>query len=192
LLKAANRLEGLDVRRSRETYLDALTAALFAGRLSKGVSALEGARAARAAPRPADPPRASDLLLDGLALLITDGYAAGTPVVQQALSALRAESVAIDERLRWSWLAGGAAGFIWDYDSWDMVTAGQVQVARDAGALTVLPLTLNARAGVQLVARELTAGGAWAGQVEAVADATDNCDVPNVALAVAAFRGREE
>jgi DNA-binding CsgD family transcriptional regulator len=191
LLKAANRLEGLDVRRSRETYLDALTAALFAGRLSKGVSALEVARAARAAPRPAEPPRASDLLLDGLALLVTDGYAAGTPVVQQALNAFHGGSVPIDERLRWSWLAGGAAGFIWDYDNWDVITAGQVQVARDTGALTVLPLTLHARAGVHLFAGELTAAVSLVDQGEAVADATDNRGVPHSALGVAAFRGCE-
>src|SRR5207302_2156463 len=86
LLKAAQRLERFDVRRARETYLDALTAAMFAGRLSSGASARDVARAARSAPRSSESPRASDLLLDGLALLITEEYASGTPVLQQALS----------------------------------------------------------------------------------------------------------
>jgi DNA-binding CsgD family transcriptional regulator len=191
LLKAAQRLEGLDVRRARETYLDALTAAMFAGRLATGASAREVATAARSAPRPPESPRASDLLLDGLALLITDGYASGTPVLQQALSAFGGEAVGTEERLRWSWLAGRAAGFIWDYDSWDVLTARQVQVARDAGALTVLPLTLSTRGGVHLFAGELAVAASLVEQVAAVADATDNRTVPYAALAVAAFRGRE-
>jgi DNA-binding CsgD family transcriptional regulator len=191
LLQAAQRLEALDVRRARETYLDALTAAMFAGRLATGASAREVAWAARAAPRPPEPSRASDLLLDGLALMITDGYASGIPVLQQALSAFRSEAVGTEERLRWSWLAGQIALCIWDYDSCDVLTARQIQVARDAGALTVLPLTLSARGGVHLFAGELGVADSLVEQVEAVADATDNRTVPYAALAVAAFRGRE-
>ncbi|HVS44335.1 MAG TPA: LuxR C-terminal-related transcriptional regulator [Candidatus Dormibacteraeota bacterium] len=192
LLTAAGRLAGLDVRRSRETYLDALTAALFAGRLAKGPSTREVAAAVRAAPRPAGPPRASDLLLDGLALLITDGYAAGTPVVQRAVQAFRGGSAAIDERLRWSWVAGRAAAFIWDFDNWDALTADQLQVARDAGALTVLPLALSTRGGVHLFAGELSAAASLVDQITAVADATDNRTVPYGGLVLAALRGRED
>jgi DNA-binding CsgD family transcriptional regulator len=179
------------LRRARDTYLDALAAALFAGRLARGTSARQVARAARSAPRPPGHPRASDLLLDGLALLITDGYASGTPVLQQALGAFRSEAEGTEERLRWSWLAGRAAGFIWDYDSWDMLTARQVQVARDAGALSVLPLALNARTAVEVFAGELAEAASQVAQVEAVADATGNRTVPSAAFAVAAFRGRE-
>ena len=179
------------MRWARETYLDALTAALFAGRLALGGSAREVARAARSAPRLAESPRASDLLLDGLALLITEEHASGTRVLQQALSAFRGEAVGVEERLRWSWLAGRAAGFIWDYDSWDVLTARQVQVARDTGALNVLPLTLSTRAGVHLFAGELAMAASRVEEVEAVADAIDNRTVPYAALAVAAFRGRE-
>ncbi|HEY1634757.1 MAG TPA: LuxR C-terminal-related transcriptional regulator [Acidimicrobiales bacterium] len=192
LLKAAQRLERLDVRRARETYLDALTAALFAGRLARGASAREVARAARSAPRPPGSPRASDLLLDGLALLITEGYATGIPVLQQALSAFQSEDVGTEERLRWSWLAGQIALCIWDYDSCDVLTARQIQVARDAGALTVLPLTLSTRGGVHLFAGELAVAASLVVQVEAMADATDNRTVPYAEVAVAAFRGRED
>jgi hypothetical protein len=81
LLKAAKRLEPLDVRLTREIYLDALTAALFAGRLGGAGDARQVAAAARAAPPSARPPQAADLLLDGLALLITEGHAAGTPIL---------------------------------------------------------------------------------------------------------------
>ena len=92
LLAAAKRLEPLDGRLAREIYLDALNAALFAGRLGGEADARQVAAAARAAPRPATPPRAADLLLDGLAVLITDGHAAGTPIVRKALSAFHGDA----------------------------------------------------------------------------------------------------
>ena len=89
LLKAARQFEPLDPRLARETYLDALGAALFAGRLACGGGVREVAEAARLAPPPPQPPRGPDLLLDGLALLITEGYPAGVPVLRRALSAFR-------------------------------------------------------------------------------------------------------
>ena len=191
LLTAADRLEGLDVKKARETYLDALTAALFAGRLSKGVNTVEVARAAQSS-RPSDgPPSAADLLLDGLALLITDGPAVGTPVLKGALSRFRSDDVSAAERVRWLWLAGRAAGFIWDYDNWDLLTARQVQVARDSGALTVLPLSLSTRAGVHLFRGELALASSLVEQVESVADVIDSRTVANAAVVVATFRGRE-
>jgi hypothetical protein len=79
LLAAARRLEPLDATLARETYLDALSAALFVGHLSSGVGVLGVAEAARAAPPPPQPPRPADPLLDGLALLLTEGYTAAAP-----------------------------------------------------------------------------------------------------------------
>src|SRR5262249_32017718 len=81
LLKAARQFEPLDPGLAREIYLEALFAALFAGRLALGGGVREVAAAARAAPPALKPPRASDLLLDGLALMITEGYPAGAPIL---------------------------------------------------------------------------------------------------------------
>src|SRR5580700_3169548 len=101
LLKAAKRLEPLDQGLARETYLEALTAVYFPGRLAPGESVLETARAARAAPRSSQPPRASDLLLNGLTLLITEGYAAGAPTLRRAVNAFRGEDMSQGEGRRW-------------------------------------------------------------------------------------------
>ena len=103
LLKAARRLEPLDPGLARETYLDAWQAALFAGHLAGGGDLEEVSRAARALPPPERPPRAADLLLDGLALLITDGPAAAAPALREAISAFADPDVHVAERLRWSW-----------------------------------------------------------------------------------------
>jgi DNA-binding CsgD family transcriptional regulator len=191
MLKAASRLERVDERLALETYLDALIAALFAGRLAVDANAYVVATAARAAPRSGEPPRASELLLDGLALLITDGYASGTAVLKQAISAFRDGDVGPDERLRWSWAAGASAGLVWDHESWDVLTARAEQFARQVGALTVLPITLSTRAGVRVLTGDVAGAGFLVDQVQVVTDASDNQRLPNAALFVAAFRGEE-
>src|SRR6478672_3349737 len=153
MLKAASRLERVDLRLAYETYLDAMIAALFAGRLAVDAGPRVVASAARAALRTGDTVRAPDLLLDGLSRLVTDGWQAGTPVLKEAIETFRADDdVGVDEQLRWSWAAGGAAGVIWDYENWDILTAREERLARDAGALAVLPITLSIRAGVRALA----------------------------------------
>jgi DNA-binding CsgD family transcriptional regulator len=191
LLKAARQLERLDVRRARETYLDALTAAISAGRRATDASADVVARAALESRSCGESQRAPELLLDGLALLVTNGYASGTPVLKEALRAFRADDLGREERLRWSWLAGRAAALIWDYDSWDVLTARQIRAARDAGALTVLPLSLGTRAALHLFAGELALAASVVEQLEQVADAIGNRPASYSALTVAAFAGRE-
>ena len=63
---------------------------------------LEVARAALQAPRVSDEPRAVDLLVDGLAVRFTDGYAASAPALKRALTALREEGEQEGVSVRWS------------------------------------------------------------------------------------------
>ena len=190
LLKAAREFEPVDPRLARETYLDALAAAISAGRLALGGGMREVAEAARAAPPPG-PPRGPDLLLDGLALLVTEGYPAGAPVLRQAVSAFRGPDVSAEEGLRWLWLASRAAWMVWDYPSWDVLSDRQVTLARDAGALFALPLAFNMRAGVHLFAGEFTEAASMVAQAESVIEVTGSSLAPYGALALAVFRGRE-
>jgi DNA-binding CsgD family transcriptional regulator/tetratricopeptide (TPR) repeat protein len=192
LLSAARELDSVDRSLARATYLDALTAALFAGRLEIGSSARDVARAALAAGSSPQPPRAWDLLLDGLALEITDGPSVATPVLKQAVGAFRDEEIATKDVMRWLWLAGRAAGFIWDYDGWDALTARQLTAARGVGALAVLPLTLSTRATVHLFAGELAHAASLFEESADLAAATGSRTVPYGALALAAFRGHED
>ncbi|MDT5143834.1 MAG: hypothetical protein QOI79_3197, partial [Mycobacterium sp.] len=155
LLKAAKRLEPLDQQLARETYLDALTAVFFPGILASDESVLETARAARAAPTSSRPPRASDLLLDGLGLLITEGYAAGTPTLRTAVNAFRDEDISRGEGRRWLPLASRLAAFLWDDEAWEVLSARFVRLARDAGALSMLPLALATHSAARLFAGEV-------------------------------------
>ncbi len=147
LLAAARQFEPLDLALAGETYLEAVSAALLAGRrATDGGGLLAAAQAAQAA-RPSRRPRPPDLLLDGFALLITDGYPAAAPLLKLAVSAFTDQHLSARDGLRWLWLAGHAAGLLWDYESWDLLSARFVQLGRDTGALTVLPMALTTRAG---------------------------------------------
>jgi DNA-binding CsgD family transcriptional regulator len=193
LLAAAKRLEVLDIGLARQIHLDALTAALFAGRLAGACDARHVAISARAAPPFPGPSRGADLLLDGLAALITEGSSAGTPILRTAIEAFARDRIGTEEGLRWLWLAGRAAAFIWDYDSWDSLTRRQIRVARDLGALAHLPLALSTHIGVQLFAGETRAAAALIAESDTLADATSGWSVPPYgALVLAAFRGLDE
>jgi DNA-binding CsgD family transcriptional regulator len=191
LLKAAKRLEPLDARLARETYLEALTAVLFPAHLAPGGRVLETARAARAAPASSQPSRASDLLLDGLALLITDGYAAGAPTLKRAVNAFRGEDMSRVEGGRWLWLASRVAAFLWDDEAWDAISDRFVQLARDTGALSVLPLALTTRTGLHLFAGRLGIAASLVDEVAAVNEATRSNLSAYAAMTLAAFQGRE-
>jgi DNA-binding CsgD family transcriptional regulator len=192
LLKAAKRLEPLDLRLARETYLEALTAVFFPGRLTSAEIVLETARAARAAPPWPQSPRAPDLLLDGLALLITDGYAAGVPMLRQAIEGFRDEEISLGDRGRWLWLASRAAAFLWDDENWDRLSARFVELARDAGALSVLPLALTIRMGMHLFAGRLAMASSLVDELAAVNEATGAGLVAYAPVTLAAAKGRED
>ena len=193
LLAAAKRVESLDTRLAREIYLDALTAAVFAGRLAGEFDARRVAREARAAPPSAPPARAADLLLDGLALLITEDLAAGIPTTRKALERFRNDDIGTADQLRWFWLAGRVAAFIWEYEAWDSLSSRHIRSAREVGALGELPLALVTRVGVHLFAGELRAAESLVAESDALAAVTDaRLFPPYGALGVAAIRGRED
>jgi DNA-binding CsgD family transcriptional regulator len=187
LLKAARRLERLDPRLARDTYLELISAALFAGPLATSGGLDEAGRAARAAPPPAETPRASDLLLDGLTTLITRGYAEGAPALRRALERFRGG----DQELRWMWLACHTAMDLWDDESWEVLSARFVDAARAAGALGVLPIALSSRAGAAMLAGRLDEASALVEELEALNRAIGSRLAPYGALSVAAWRGDE-
>jgi DNA-binding CsgD family transcriptional regulator len=190
LLSAAKRLEPLDIGLARVTYLEALSAAISAGRLGAPDGVRRTADAARRAPPSLEPARAPDLLLDGLAVLHTEGYAAGTPMLKRALRAFRGDELSSKDGIRWLWLACRTAMDLWDDESWFVLSARQIQLARDAGALTVLPLALNLRAGIRLFAGDFAAAETLSEEADAVSDALANPHVPHAPLFLAAWRGQ--
>jgi DNA-binding CsgD family transcriptional regulator len=189
LLSAARRLEPLNADSARETHLEALGAAIWAGDLG-GV--LQAAEAARAAPPGRDPPRVVDVLLDALALRLTEGYAAAAPTLSRALERFLAVDVADDEASRWLILERVVIGLeLWDAESWHALVARQVQFARATGALVHLQLALNLLAWTHLVAGELAAAAELFEEDRVIAEATGHPPVAYNEMILAAWRGQE-
>jgi DNA-binding CsgD family transcriptional regulator len=191
LLQAARKLETLDVRLSRDTYLDAWSAALFAGRMASGCGLLEVSQAAATAPASADPPLPRDVLLDGLAVVFTGGRPAAAPLLRRAINAFTSPDVPAEEVLRWGWLASRAALLVWDYDSCLEIATRAVQFARDSGALEVLAVADNACGTATALSGDFASTSLLIAEVDAVKQTTGTRIAPHAALAVAGIRGHE-
>jgi DNA-binding CsgD family transcriptional regulator len=185
LLKAARALERFDMELARETYLTAWAAAVFAG----ADDLPETCRAIRALPPPAGTPRPVDLLLDGLALLITEGRPAAAATLLRAgkdLADIPAEDV-----LRWGWMATAASNAVWDDDSTRAIAARHVQVVRDAGALAQLPMPLLALGTVTAWSGDFAGAASMIAEAESIAAATGSRMPPSIALRLVGLQGRE-
>ena len=190
LIDAARRFEALDTRLARETYLEALSAALLGHRTSQ-IGTLEIARAARGATAaPPSDSRAPDLLLEGMATLITDGYESGVPAVQRALSVFRDGDLPIGEQLRWLFVATRCAIDIWDDESWRDLAIRQVELARAAGALSLLPFAITQRFGMHLHAGEFATVAQLVDEFSAIKEATATGLPDFGTMMLAAWQGR--
>jgi len=197
LLSAARRLERLDAAQARETYLEALAVAVWAGDLGFPGGVRAAAEAARAAPRAPGPPRVADVLLDAFALRLTQGYAAAAPAMARAVELVLALDGGTDlEAGRGLWLAGAgasqmAAQELWDAESWHTLAARMARFARDTGALVLLQFGLNFLAVPHLLAGELTTAARLIDEDRLIAEATGNPPAAYTAMTLAAWRGRE-
>jgi DNA-binding CsgD family transcriptional regulator len=189
LLDAARRLEPLDAAMARETHLEAMAAAMFAGRLGDKPSVREAAEAAQAAPAAPQPPGAIDLLLDGLATRFTEGYSAGLPPLRRALEAFRDVEGLTARDLRWLWLACRLAQDLWDDELWHVLATRGVRVARDTGALNLLANAANYLAALNVHSGNFAAAEALIDEVEAITQATGLAPLKYAAVMLAASRG---
>jgi DNA-binding CsgD family transcriptional regulator/tetratricopeptide (TPR) repeat protein len=191
LLSAAKRLERIDVVLARNTYVLALGAAVTASDLARGADLAETAKAAKAAPAPPHAERPHDLLLDGLATFTTGGPAAAAPTLRRALSAFRATQLSPNAALGWLGYQAGAATLLWDYPSFRTLAEAEVKVARDLGALTMLPWGLGALAMANIWGGDLPVAASLVGEAEFVIEATRSSLVLFAAAQLAGLRGHE-
>jgi DNA-binding CsgD family transcriptional regulator len=189
LLKAAKRLDFLDATLARETYLEAIAAAMFAGRLGVGPDPRGVAEVARASSREhgGDAP---DLLLGALVTRFSEGYAASVEPLMRALRAfLEPESGGTDQR--WLTLACRLAQDLWDDELWHVLATRSVRVARETGALNLLPNALNHLAALHVHSGAFAAAAALIDEVEGITQATGIPPLGYAAASLAAARGDE-
>ena len=191
LLRAAQTLEPLDRQLARETFLDAWSSALFAGGLAGSTGLHEVSREIRAGEGPADGARPSDVLLDGFSLAFTDGRSAAAPVLARAATGYAGDDVSVEEALRWGWLATAAAVMVWDYDTCLEVATRGVQLAREAGALAVLAVSVNVMAQAVALGGDFGRAKLLVAEADNVTEATGARVAPYGALVLAGLQGRD-
>jgi DNA-binding CsgD family transcriptional regulator len=184
LLMAARRLEPLDAAAARETYLEALTATMHAGRLrAGGPDVREVARSALSAPAGSGP---EDRLLSALATRFTEGYAAGYAPLSTAVHAI----AELDDS-RWLGLACRLSQELWDDELWYVLSTRGVRVGREAGALSTLGIAANFRAALHVHAGAFDQAALLIDEVTAIVEATGIAPLRFAALILAAWRGDE-
>jgi DNA-binding CsgD family transcriptional regulator len=188
LLAAARRLETTEAVRSRDIYLDALLAAIFAGKLAVDGGVLEVAEAAATATRGLDAPRPIDLLLEGMCTQHCEGFEKGLPTVREALH-VYGKGLGIEQEMRWMFLACVAAAHLWDLDRLTALSQRYVRLARDSGALSELPLALSCRFSSFLFSGRFEDAGAEVDELCAAIEAMGNNMTPYGAISLAAYRG---
>jgi DNA-binding CsgD family transcriptional regulator len=188
LLEAARRLEPFDLSLARETYLTAWGAAIFAGPAGGDVL-FEICRAVRSLPPLPSESRPLDMLLDGLALLTTDGRAAAAETLQQAAKSLA--SIAVEDVLRWGWAATGASNAVWDDEATHVIAARQVRLVRDAGALAELPIHLATLGLIKAWMGDFAGAASLVEESESVAAATGSPIAAYTLMRLRSLQGRE-
>jgi DNA-binding CsgD family transcriptional regulator len=194
LVDAAQHLEPLDPDLARETYLEALGAAIFSSTTDDVASAV--AAAARvAAPVPGEP-RIIDLILDGLATRLVDGHAAAVPSLSRALTKVRSIDYRVDDVGQLLGLVGNpftgyVATELWDFAAGRMVAELLVRRARDTGALVQLQFAVNELAVNDMLAGRLTDAAALVEEDRVVSDLTGNPPVGYAAMLLTALRGTD-
>lgn len=187
LSAAAQRLETLDPDLARQTHLEALWAAVRSGRFAKPQAVIDAAEAA-IAPIRGRSPGAIDLMLDGLTSRMGRGYTAALPLVARALDAFQNEGFR-QENITWCWLACQLAMDLWNDGACANIASGLSVVARERGALTVLPFALNYSAAHQLFAGRFDVAEQLVEEANRITAATGNVPIADFSVLLAAWRG---
>jgi len=189
LLQAARRLEPFDLELARETYMTAFNAAMNCGHFAGEDVLPEICRAVRALPSLPGTPRPLDLLLDGLALLGTDGRAAAIPALKRAAKAHT--DMPMEDVLRWGSFSAQACALLWDIEGQHAISARQVQLARGAGALAQLPIFLNALGIATAWIGDFASAASLIAEADSVAAAIGSPVAPFTELKLRSLQGKE-
>ena len=189
LLRAARRLEPLSAPLARDTYLDAFAAAMIIGPHALGDSWPELARSALAASRSWESADPDSLLLRGLALQVTEGYATAVPTLRQAVRGFLAAPVPVGDTSAALWLACRTAMNLWDDESWHQLAGRMVRSARDGGALTGSPL--SALVASTLLAGDFADAAALVEETNMVTALAGTVVSSHGPMALAAWQGRD-
>ncbi|GFG49294.1 helix-turn-helix transcriptional regulator [Mycolicibacterium agri] len=193
LLATAKRLDDLDPELAKETYFEALTTAILAGRLANtpDTNVMGVAGAARHAATTDGAQRVVDLMLDALVTRVTDGYTAGTPVLKRAIEEFVRCDAADAVDLRWYDMATRICLDLFDHDAFGRIAARQLERLRAAGVLALLPVGLATSAAAAIFGGRLAEAAAHLAEAEAITTAIGGPPLRRSDPLLAAYRGQE-
>lgn len=216
LLRAARRIEAHDGETALATYAAAFTAAMIAGSgdgRAELAQVAEGILEADPVGPLDDRARAAARALEGLAVLVLDGYAAAARPLREALDALRTldagdagapapgardprRGLGVDisddlNTFRWLPLACLVARVLLDDAALDELSNALVEACRQDGALASLPMAMAERYFFDLQSGRITPAEEQYGAVRELIAATDVPELPDRRGWFAALRGDE-
>ena len=109
--------------------------------------------------------------------------------LKQALGAFRDQPPGTVQDVRWPGIVRRIAPDLFHDEAWHDLARRSVQLARDRGALGVLPLALNNLALVRVYEGDLDAAAALVEESDAITDVTGEGRILFGALTLAGFRG---
>jgi DNA-binding CsgD family transcriptional regulator len=137
------------------------------------------------------PPRAVDLLVDGLATRFTEGYAAGVVPIRRALVAFLAAGDPAPDDMRWLWLACRLVQDVWDDELWHELATRGFRAPRETGALSLIPIGNTYRASLHVHEGAFGAAEGLIAESDDIVAETNIAPLKYAAIMLAAWRGRE-
>jgi DNA-binding CsgD family transcriptional regulator len=193
LVDAAMALRDVDVRAARQTLIEAVDSALWAGTLTTGPTLADVARAGLAVPPAGDESTAS-LLLTGFTERYTTGYAGAVNFWQRAVQGYLGEVGGSLEQ--WQSMVWDVSGELLDFESHVAVSRKWVRMTRERGALATLSVALTCMGWVELLAGNTDSADAVITEAEEGVESTNVAPTPGAEgigrLAILAWRGREQ
>ncbi len=186
LLGAARRLQRVDPDLARDTFLEAMVAGLYAGRLAAGGGVAEMARAAISVPLGPGPLPSRQLLLRGLAVRMLDGYVAAAPLLKEAMRQYCYQPRELDALCHPYFFV---AIELWDDDVWFELASGQAELARSSGTLSWLPFALTQLALFRIQEGALAEAEALIVENESIDPAATDSTMRYAAVLLAVWRG---
>jgi DNA-binding CsgD family transcriptional regulator len=194
LLSAANRLDAFDPALAQHAYIHAVISAKYSGTAEARAMLEEMLRRREAARTPlsAPPRRASELFLTGWALLLTQGFPAGTDLLRDAMRAFRDDPQPDEQEIRGLWQGAlDVAKALWDDESWYVLATRWVEHAREAGALPALAAALRALADLHVDAGDFAAAVPVLAEANAIREATGAEPIHSPEVLLEAWRESE-
>jgi DNA-binding CsgD family transcriptional regulator len=195
LYDAALKLSDIDVSSARDILMEAIEAAMWAGRLTTGTTLNDVAQAARRLPGVEEDESIGNLLLTGYTARLTDSYANAVPWWRLAAD-LHLKRAAEQPRSLRSGMVWNATAELLDFQAHHRTARDWVRVARDQGAMATLPVALSGLAWCEALAGRIDNAEALYAEARDITQATGTPPVPGVTeilkMGVLCLRGQEE